>query len=44
MHYNFCRVHQTPRVTPVMEDGIASHVWSLGELVGPPNAVEKKAA
>jgi hypothetical protein len=27
MHYNFCRVHQTLRVTPAMEAGIADHVW-----------------
>lgn len=29
MYYNFCRVHQTLRVTPAMEAGIAKHVWSL---------------
>jgi hypothetical protein len=29
LHYTFCRVHQTLRVTPAMEAGIASHVWSL---------------
>jgi IS1 family transposase len=34
MHYNFCRVHQTLRVTPAMEAGIADHVWDLEELVG----------
>jgi len=34
MHYNFCRVHQTLRVTPAMEAGIANHVWSIEELVG----------
>jgi len=34
MYYNFCRVHQTLRVTPAMEAGIANHVWSLDELVG----------
>ena len=34
MHYNFCRVHQTLRVTPAMEAGIADHVWGLEELVG----------
>lgn len=34
MHYNFCRVHQTLRVTPAMEAGIAQHVWSLEELAG----------
>ncbi|HWZ25164.1 MAG TPA: IS1 family transposase, partial [Verrucomicrobiae bacterium] len=33
MHYNFCRVHQTLRVTPAMEAGIADHVWTLPELV-----------
>lgn len=34
MHYNFARVHQTLRVTPAMEAGIADHVWTLGEIVG----------
>jgi IS1 family transposase len=33
MHYNFCRVHQTLRVTPAMEAGLTDHVWSLGEMV-----------
>lgn len=32
MFYNFCRVHQTLRVTPAMEAGITDHVWSLEEL------------
>jgi len=31
--YNFCRIHQTLRVTPAMEAGIADHVWSLKELL-----------
>ena len=26
MFYNFCRVHQSLRVTPAMEAGIADHV------------------
>lgn len=34
MHYNFCRVHQTLRVTPAMEAGIADHVWTIEEVVG----------
>jgi IS1 family transposase len=34
MHYNFCRIHQTLRVTPAMEAGISDHVWSIEELVG----------
>ena len=29
MHYNFCRIHQTLRVTPAMEAGISNHVWTL---------------
>lgn len=33
MHYNFCRVHQTLRVTPAMEAGIADHIWSIAEIV-----------
>jgi hypothetical protein len=33
MHYNFCRVHKTLRVTPAMEAGLADHIWTLGELV-----------
>ena len=34
MYYNFGRVHQTLRVTPAMEAGIADHVWSVEEIVG----------
>jgi hypothetical protein len=34
MHYNFARIHQTLRVTPAMEAGIADHVWSLEEIIG----------
>jgi hypothetical protein len=34
MFYNFGRVHQTLRVTPAMETGIADHVWSIEEIVG----------
>jgi hypothetical protein len=33
MHYNFCRIHQTLRITPAMEAGISDHVWSIEELV-----------
>ena len=32
MHYNFAKVHQTLRVTPAMEAGIADHVWTLEEI------------
>lgn len=32
MWYNFGRIHRTLRVTPAMEAGIASHVWTLEEI------------
>lgn len=32
-HYNFCRVHQSLRVTPAMEAGLTDHVWSVEELL-----------
>jgi hypothetical protein len=44
LHFNFCRVHQTLRVTPAMETGITDHVWSLEEMVNLPDAEAKKAA
>jgi IS1 family transposase len=34
MYYNFCRIHQTLRVTPAMEAGLTDHVWEMDELVG----------
>jgi IS1 family transposase len=33
MHYNFCRIHQTLRVTPAMEAGVSDHVWNLDEII-----------
>jgi IS1 family transposase len=45
MHYNFAKVHQTLRVTPAMEAGIARHVWSIEEIVDLTEpASESKAA
>jgi hypothetical protein len=32
-YYNFCRVHQTLRVTPAMEAGITDHVWTISEML-----------
>lgn len=34
MYYNFCKIHQTLRVTPAMEAGLSDHVWSIDELLG----------
>lgn len=33
MHYNYCRIHQSLRVTPAMAAGLTDHVWELEELV-----------
>lgn len=32
-HYNFCRVHETLRITPAMHLGLSDHIWTVGELV-----------
>ena len=32
IHYNFCRIHKSLRVTPAMEAGITDHVWSIEEI------------
>jgi len=31
--YNFCRVQKSLRITPAMAAGIATHVWSVRELL-----------
>jgi IS1 transposase len=31
--FNFCRVHETLRVTPAMQLGVTDHIWSIGEMV-----------
>jgi IS1 family transposase len=33
-YYNFCRIHQTLRVTPAMAANLTDHVWTLEELLG----------
>jgi IS1 family transposase len=32
-YYNFCRVHETLRVTPAMAAGLTDHIWSIAELL-----------
>jgi hypothetical protein len=32
-HCNFCRIHQSLRVTPAMAAGVAKSVWSIEQLV-----------
>lgn len=33
MYYNFCRVHQTLRVTPTMEAGVTDHIWEIEDII-----------
>jgi IS1 family transposase len=33
VYYNFVRIHQTLRVTPAMELGLANHVWNFEEVI-----------
>jgi hypothetical protein len=33
MHYNFCRIHQTLRVTPAMAAGVTDHVWDISDII-----------
>ena len=44
MYYNFCRVHQTLRVTPAMEAGVSDHVWEVGENLNLLNSREQATA
>jgi len=33
MHYNFCRVHQTHKMTPAMAAGLANHPLTVEKIV-----------
>jgi IS1 family transposase len=33
MFYNFCRIHQTLRVSPAMAAGVTAHLWEIGDIV-----------
>jgi IS1 family transposase len=33
MYYNFCRVHQTLRVTPAMQAGLSTSIWDTEHLL-----------
>jgi hypothetical protein len=34
MHYNFVRIHRTLRVTPAMQAGLTTRVWSIEDIIG----------
>jgi len=33
MWYNFCRIHQTLRVTPAMQAGLTQEIWKIEQLI-----------
>ena len=33
MYYNFCRIHQTLRVTPAMKAGVTDRVWEIKDVL-----------
>jgi IS1 family transposase len=42
MYYNFCRIHQTIRVTPAMEAKVTDHVWEIYEILDLLNGPQDK--
>ncbi|MGB6228656.1 MAG: IS1 family transposase [Litorimonas sp.] len=40
MHYNFCRIHKTLKVTPAMAAGVSDQLWSVDDLVALVEAAE----
>jgi hypothetical protein len=33
MYYNFCRIHQTLRVTPAMAAGVTDKLWEIEDIL-----------
>ena len=44
MHYNFCRIHKTLRITPAMAAGVTDYVWSVADVVAIIEAAEPTPA
>ena len=34
MNYNYCRIHQSLRVTPAMAAGVTDRLWEVEDIVG----------
>ena len=43
MHYNFCRIHQTLRVTPAMAAGLTTKLWEIEDIIELVEAKEREA-
>ena len=44
MHYNFARVHSAHRVSPAMQAGVTTHLWSVEEIAALLDAVPATTA
>ena len=44
MHYNFCRIHKTLRVTPAMAAGVTERLWEIGDIVDVLETFENRRA
>ena len=33
VHYNFCRIHKTLRMSPAMAAGVSDRLWSLDDVI-----------
>ena len=46
MLYNFCKIHKTLRVTPVMEAGVSKKRWEISDIVAliPEEAPKKRGS
>lgn len=42
MYYNFCRIHQTLRVTPAMAAGVTDRLRSIADIVALLDAAEER--
>jgi len=44
MHYNFCRIHKTLRVTPAMAAGVTDRLWEIKGIAALVEAAEPAPA
>ena len=41
--YNFCRIHQTLRITPAMAAGVTDRIWEVPDIVWVVEAATRQA-
>jgi len=42
LHYNFCRIHETLKMSPAMAAGMTDQLWEIGDIVSLVEAEEAK--